>query len=144
MQLAIIPARGGSKRIPKKNIKFFRGKPIIAWSILAAKKSNCFKKIVVSTDDDNIAKISMDYGAEVPFIRPPIYSSDEAPITKVLFHAVNWFNKKQEFLKPKLSVMNINLLNEEKILQSKDTQLLIDDKKYLGKFDDNFINSKIY
>ncbi len=54
------------------------------------------------------------------------------------------FNKKQEFLKPKLSVMNINLLNEEKILQSKDTQLLIDDKKYLGKFDDNFINSKIY
>ena len=65
MQLAIIPARGGSKRIPKKNIKSFRGKPIIAWSILAAKKSNCFKKIVVSTDDDNIAKISMDYGVYV-------------------------------------------------------------------------------
>ncbi len=97
MQLAIIPARGGSKRIPKKNIKSFRGKPIIAWSILAAKKSNCFKKIVVSTDDDNIAKISMDYGAEVPFIRPSKYADDEAPITKVLFHALNWFHKKKEF-----------------------------------------------
>ena len=67
MQIAIIPARGGSKRIPKKNIKIFRGKPIIAWSILAAKKSNCFDKIIVSTDSNKIANIAKKLGAEVPF-----------------------------------------------------------------------------
>ena len=68
MNLAVIPARGGSKRIPKKNIKdFFCGKPIIAWSILAAQKTNLFEKIIVSTDDLEIKKTAEKYGAEVPF-----------------------------------------------------------------------------
>ena len=70
MNLCVIPARGGSKRIPKKNIKNFCGKPIIAWSIEQAIKSKCFDKIIVSTDDKDIAKIAKSYGAEIPFVRP--------------------------------------------------------------------------
>jgi pseudaminic acid cytidylyltransferase len=69
MKIAIIPARGGSKRIPKKNIKYFFGKPIIAWSIEAAKECDCFDRIIVSTDDYEIASIAIKYGAEVPFMR---------------------------------------------------------------------------
>jgi N-acylneuraminate cytidylyltransferase len=68
-RVAIIPARGGSKRIPKKNIIDFNGKPMIAWSILAAKESAVFDRILVSTDDLEIAKIALEYGAEVPFLR---------------------------------------------------------------------------
>ena len=94
MKLAVIPARGGSKRIPKKNIKLFRDKPIIAWSIIAAQKSKCFDKIIVSTDDDEIAKIATNYNAEVPFKRPKNFSDDTTPILKVVSHAINWFNKK--------------------------------------------------
>ena len=67
--LAIIPARGGSKRIPKKNIIDFQGKPMIAWTIEAAIKSSCFDKIIVSTDDDEIAEVAREYGADVPFLR---------------------------------------------------------------------------
>lgn len=69
MSIAIIPARGGSKRIPRKNIKNFNGKPIIAWSIEAAKKSGLFDRVIVSTDDEEIANISNEYGAGVPFLR---------------------------------------------------------------------------
>ena len=71
MNLAIIPARGGSKRIPNKNIKEFAGKPLIAYSINAAKASGLFDKIIVSTDSEQVAEIARQYGAEVPFIRPP-------------------------------------------------------------------------
>ena len=67
MSLCVIPARGGSKRIPRKNIRDFRGLPMIAWSIKAALQSECFERIVVSTDDEEIASISLKYGAEVPF-----------------------------------------------------------------------------
>ena len=70
MNICIIPARGGSKRIPRKNIKIFNGKPIIAYSIEAALKSGCFDKVIVSTDDDEISEVAKDFGAEVPFIRP--------------------------------------------------------------------------
>ena len=70
MRLAVIPARGGSKRIPRKNIKEFCGKPMIAWSIEAALESNCFDRVVCSTDDEEIADIAREYGAEIPFIRP--------------------------------------------------------------------------
>ena len=74
--IAIIPARGGSKRIPKKNIKLFHGKPLIAYSIEKALASNLFTKVVVSTDDENIAKIAKEYGAQVPFIRSPELADD--------------------------------------------------------------------
>lgn len=91
MNIAIIPARGGSKRIPRKNIKHFAGKPIIAYSINAAKKSNLFDKVIVSTDDLEIAEVAESCGAEIPFIRPEALSGDHTGTTPVIKHAINWF-----------------------------------------------------
>ena len=70
MRACLIPARGGSKRIPKKNIRSFHGKPIIGWSIEAARQSGLFDEVLVSTDDDEVARVAQDFGAEVPFRRP--------------------------------------------------------------------------
>ena len=92
MKLCVIPARGGSKRIPKKNIKDFCGKPIIAWSIQAAFESDCFDKIIVSTDSEEIAEISRKFGAEVPFKRPEELSNDFIGTTPVIKHAIEWVN----------------------------------------------------
>ena len=89
MKIAIIPARGGSKRIPRKNIKEFHGKPLIAYSIEAALKSGCFDKVIVSTDDREIAEISKEYGAEIPFFRPRSVSDDYATTLDVIKHAIN-------------------------------------------------------
>lgn len=91
MKIAVIPARGGSKRIPRKNIKLFFGKPMIAWSIEAANASGLFEHIIVSTDDAEIAEVAMHWGAEVPFIRPEALSDDFAGTTEVIAHAVQWF-----------------------------------------------------
>ena len=88
MRLAIIPARGGSKRIPRKNIKPFCGKPMIAWSIEAAKASGCFDRIIVSTDDEEIADVARAHGAEMPFMRPPELSDDYTGTIPVVAHAV--------------------------------------------------------
>lgn len=90
MNLAIIPARGGSSRIPGKNIKNFAGKPIIAYSIEAAKASKVFDRIIVSTDSDEIAKVAIAYGAEIPFIRPKELSDDHTPTAPVIVHAIQW------------------------------------------------------
>jgi len=90
MNIAIIPARGGSKRIPRKNIKLFHDKPMIAYSIEAAQKSGCFDKIIVSTDDQEIADIATQFGAEVPFIRPSNIADDYATTLDVMQHAINW------------------------------------------------------
>ncbi len=90
MNIAIIPARGGSKRIPRKNIKLFHGKPMIAYSIEAAKQAGCFDKIIVSTDDQEIADIALQYGAEVPFLRPVDLSDDFATTLDVMQHAITW------------------------------------------------------
>lgn len=90
MRLAVIPARGGSKRIPRKNIKPFCGKPIIAWSIEAAIVSGCFDRIVVSTDDEEIASVARQHGAEVPFMRPPALAHDHAGTIPVIAHAIDW------------------------------------------------------
>lgn len=90
MKIAIIPARGGSKRIPRKNIKNFHGKPLIAYSIEAAKESGCFDKIVVSTDDSEIAEVAKQYGAEVPFIRPNDIADDYATTMDVIQHAIEY------------------------------------------------------
>lgn len=89
MKLAIIPARGGSKRILRKNIKEFCGKPIIAWSIEAAKISGCFDRIVVSTDDAEIADVARRYGAEIPFMRPAELSDDYVGTIPVIAHAIS-------------------------------------------------------
>lgn len=90
MNIAIIPARGGSKRIPRKNIKPFHGKPMIAWSIEAAQQSGIFDRIIVSTDDEKIAAVAREYGAEVPFIRPADIANDYATTGDVISHAIVW------------------------------------------------------
>lgn len=91
--ICLIPARGGSKRIPRKNIKKFHGKPLIAWSINCALKSGIFENIYVSTDDKEIADISQEYGAKVPFLRPKDISDDYATDKDVLNHFLNWYSK---------------------------------------------------
>lgn len=93
MRLAVIPARGGSKRIPRKNIKLFCGKPMIAWSIEAALQSGSFDRVVVSTDDAEIAEVARAWGAQVPFMRPAELSDDYTGTTAVIAHAVDWFDR---------------------------------------------------
>ena len=91
MRLAVVPARGGSKRIPRKNIKYFCGKPMLARSIEAALQSNCFDHIVVSTDDYEIAQVARQCGAHVPYMRPAALSDDHTDTTSVIVHAIEWF-----------------------------------------------------
>ncbi len=93
MKLCIIPARGGSKRIPRKNIKVFNGKPMIGYSIEAALQSQCFDKVIVSTDDKEIADIAIKMGAEVPFFRPDELANDKAATLPVIKHAIEWFQQ---------------------------------------------------
>ncbi len=90
MNWAVIPARGGSKRIPRKNIRPFCGKPMIAWVIEELQRSGCFERIIVSTDDQEIADISARLGANVPFVRPADLSDDMTGTTDVIAHAVEW------------------------------------------------------
>lgn len=90
MRLAVLPARGGSKRIPRKNIHPFCGKPMIAWPIAAALESGLFDRIIVSTDDAKISKTAQDHGAEVPFMRPAELSGDHTDTTEVIAHATRW------------------------------------------------------
>jgi N-acylneuraminate cytidylyltransferase len=96
MRLAVIPARGGSERIPRKNIKPFCGKPIIAWSIEAACQSGCFDLVVVSTDDAEIADIARALGAHVPFVRPANLSDDQTGTIPVVAHAIEWQRRHAE------------------------------------------------
>ena len=88
-KIAIIPARGGSKRIPRKNIKLFDGKPMIYYAISAAKSSGLFDQVVVSTDDQEISVIALSLGAEVPFLRPKELSDDHTPTVPVIAHAID-------------------------------------------------------
>jgi pseudaminic acid cytidylyltransferase len=90
MRLAVIPARGGSKRIPRKNVKLFGGKPMIVWSIETALQSGCFDRVLVSTDDEEIAGIAQAHGAEVPFMRPSELSCDHTGTIPVIAHAIQW------------------------------------------------------
>ena len=93
-RVAIIPARGGSKRIPGKNIKAFFGKPLISYPIKVAKGSGLFDDIIVSTDSEEIASISQSYGACVPFLRPAELADDFATTVDVMAHAVHWLQNK--------------------------------------------------
>lgn len=92
MNVAIIPARGGSKRIPKKNIRPFCGKPMIAYSIEAARESGLFERIIVSTDSQGISEVALQFGAEVPYVRPDEISGDRASTDEVVLHALQWFS----------------------------------------------------
>lgn len=89
MKLAVIPARGGSKRIPRKNVKPFAGRPMIGWAIAAARDSGVFDRFVVSTDDEEIAAIARAEGAEVPFMRPAALADDHAGTAPVIVHAMD-------------------------------------------------------
>lgn len=91
--LGLIPARGGSKGLPRKNIKPLLGKPLIAWTIEQALTSKYLDKVVVSTDDKEIADISKKYGADVPFIRPKELAKDNSMTIDVILHVLNWFEK---------------------------------------------------
>lgn len=95
--LAIIPARGGSKGIPDKNIKPLSGKPLIAWTIDAAKKSKYITKTIVSTDSREIMSIAKKHGAEVPFLRPKNISQDLSPSLDLIIHALDWFKDNKKY-----------------------------------------------
>ncbi len=89
--VCVIPARGGSKRIPRKNIRAFGGKPMIAWPILAALESRVFDEVIVSTDDPEVARIAEDFGASVPYVRPAELSDDHTGVMPVVRHAIAFF-----------------------------------------------------
>ena len=132
MTLCVIPARGGSKRIPRKNIRPFLGKPMIAWPIEAALESGLFDHVIVSTDDEEIAATARAAGAEVPFMRPPELADDYTGIAEVMKHALQWAETQSisyksacciyataVFTKPK------DLIHSKDILDSSDSNYVI-------------------
>ncbi|MEZ7500919.1 pseudaminic acid cytidylyltransferase [Psychrobacter sp. Arc29] len=119
MRVAIIPARGGSKRIPQKNIKIFCGKPMIAWSIEAALESDCFDKVIVSTDDKAIADVAKSCGAEVPFIRPRELSDDFTGTIPVIKHAIEYLESQGETYEEVLCIYaTAPLVTSKKIIKA--------------------------
>lgn len=101
--VAFIPARGGSKGVPKKNIKLLAGKPLIAWSIEHAKESSLIDRVIVSTDCPEIAKVAREYGAEVPFIRPAHLSDDTATTESAMLHCCEYLSERNEL--PELFIL---------------------------------------
>jgi YrbI family 3-deoxy-D-manno-octulosonate 8-phosphate phosphatase len=95
--LALIPARGGSKGIPRKNIRSFAGYPLIAWSIAAAKQASCVTRVILSTDDEEIASVAREYGAETPFLRPSELAQDQTTDLPVFEHALEWLKEKEDY-----------------------------------------------
>ena len=93
--VAIIPARSGSKSIPRKNIRYLAGHPLVAYSIIGALKSKIIDRVVLSTDDEQIADIAKDYGAEVPFLRPMGLAQDNTQDLPVFQHALEWLDYKE-------------------------------------------------
>lgn len=95
--LALIPARGGSKGVPRKNVREIGGKPLVAWTVEAARRSGSELRIVLSTDDDEIAAVGRSCGAEVPFLRPAELSADGSTSESVVFHALEWLDRNQGY-----------------------------------------------
>ena len=116
--IAIIPARGGSKRIPKKNIKDFLGRPVISYAINAAINSKVFDKVIVSTDNEEIADISIKYGAEIPFFRSNKNSSDYASTDDVLKEVIEYYTDNNEYFNNACCIYPVNpFINESKIIE---------------------------
>jgi len=114
--LALIPARGGSKGLSRKNVKPLLGKPLIAWTIEVAKKSRYIDRVVVSTEDNEIAGIAKKHGAEVPFMRPFHLSTDEATTEDCVIHALNWLRDNEEYRSEDIdSSISILLAGENEI-----------------------------
>jgi len=128
--IAIIPARGGSKRIPKKNIKDFFGKPLIAYSIETALKSGIFDEVIVSTDDKKIAAIAKKYGATVPFIRPKELSDDFSDVGQVVNHTIEYLKENGYNLKYVCTIYATAPLLDEKYLLQGYEYIKNDDIKY--------------
>jgi CMP-N-acetylneuraminic acid synthetase len=95
--LGVITARGGSKGVPGKNIKLLRGRPLIAYTIEAANESNAFDRLILSTDDPEIAEVARRFGCDVPFLRPPSLARDETPHLPVMQHAVEWLAEHESY-----------------------------------------------
>jgi len=128
MKIAVIPARGGSKRIPNKNIRDFCGKPIIAYSIAAAKQTDIFDKIIVSTDSEKVADVSRECGAEIPFMRPPELADDFSGTDAVVLHTLEWMAQQTAcqpthvcciyatapFVRPESLLKGLEMLTKEK------------------------------
>ncbi len=117
--LALIPARGGSKGIPLKNVMMIAGKPLITYSILQARESERINRVLVSTDDEEIARVAIEWGAEVPFIRPTEYAQDLSPDIDVFRHALTWLKKGEGYspdllvhLRPTGPARRINLIDQ--------------------------------
>ncbi len=127
MLVAIIPARGGSKRIPKKNIKTFCGKPLIAYSIEVALSSKLFDKVIVSTDDEEIKKVALEYGAEVPFIRPKELSDDFTGTGEVIEHTLKYLQDQGEDIECVCTLYATAPLLQKKYLIQGYTELLSSD-----------------
>lgn len=98
MRVCIIPARGGSKRIPRKNIRPFCGRPILAYPIATARASGLFDQVIVSTDDADIAEVARAHGASVPFTRPPELADDHCGTLPVIAHAIGWLQARGEII----------------------------------------------
>lgn len=131
--IAIIPARGGSKRLPGKNVKFLADKPLIAWTIEAALQSKVFDKVFVSTDCGEIAKVAKTFGAEVPFLRPAEIATDTATTNDVVTHLVEWFEKEHNkevttvaILQPTSPLRNAKHIQEAfKIMKDKQAKAVV-------------------
>jgi CMP-N-acetylneuraminic acid synthetase len=95
--MAVIPARGGSKGIFKKNIKYLAGKPLIVWTIEMSLKTPCIDRVIVSTDSEDITDVARDFGAEVPFLRPPELAQDDTPDLPVYQHALAWMEESENY-----------------------------------------------
>ncbi|HED33016.1 MAG TPA: pseudaminic acid cytidylyltransferase [Gammaproteobacteria bacterium] len=130
MKICIIPARGGSKRIPRKNIRVFCGKPVIAYSIEQALASGCFDKVIVSTDDHEIASIAKFYGAEIPFIRPEKLSDDYVATHDVIKHAIQSYICQGEPVSVACCIYATAPFIDAKYLKQGYTKLIESDKSY--------------
>lgn len=95
--LALIPARGGSKSIPRKNIRSFAGQPLIVYSVACALSAEMITRVIVSTDDEEIVEIAQQHGAEVPFLRPPELAQDDTPDLPVFLHALQWLSDQENY-----------------------------------------------
>jgi CMP-N,N'-diacetyllegionaminic acid synthase len=96
--LAIVPARGGSKGVPRKNIRLLAGKPLIAWTIDEAKKSRYIDRLILSSEDDEIIEVAREFGCEIPFKRPDELAQDDTPGIESVIHAINTLEEKYDFV----------------------------------------------
>jgi len=146
--LALIPARGGSKGIPRKNIKVVAGKPLIAYSIEQALASRFITRTIVSTDDPEIAQVAREFGAKVPFMRPGEFAQDLSPDIDVFRHALKWLRDRDGYacdlvvhLRPTGPVRRVELIDQaiELILNDPEADSLPQLNKFLTKFNPDFL-----